>query len=281
MGKKKGNKKPADDDDALLDAAIADNTRMKEQAEAAAAAFQSDDVPTVWGGTLTHQEVVEKLDAVPVFHVVVAESKAMVPTEDDLGISGDASGCWYFDHEDAQRALDELKAANPQLVLELETTPLGTAFALSEGWQQVPENTLLRLQASRAALASLPEPPEQLPEALRERFNSRTGPIPLLAIQSFKSRGKTPFFFGATDLAMTWMRETGKPQAEMPDITVVDLRLIVARMLSDESSSWQGLSFCADRKSMEFAAQLHTRDVANGDEPPPLDADDAPPPLEG
>ena len=51
FAQKKGNKKPADDDDALLDAAIADNTRMKEQAEAAAADLGSSVSADSGGGT--------------------------------------------------------------------------------------------------------------------------------------------------------------------------------------------------------------------------------------
>ena len=278
MGKKDKGKpgaKPEDSDDALLDAAIAENKAIAAAAAAVAAteeANSSEGGATIWGGTLSHQEIVNKLDIVPVFNIVRMPDRAMVPTEDDFGITGDPSACWYFDHEDAKTQLEALQKENPTVQLAIETTPLGTAFALSEGWQPVPENTALRLQASRAGLGELPEAPDPLPDALRERFNPRTGPIPLLGVDDFRlGNGSTPLFFGITDLVRTWTRDTGKPKEEMPNLTLVDLRLIVARMLSDEGQDWRLLQFCAARKSLEYAAELHTRDVDLGDEPPPLE----------
>lgn len=278
MGKKNKNKSRADADDALLDAAIAESNKERADMEAAeeakkqAAAESGDQKATIWGGTLSHQEVVDKLDMVPVFNIIRLPDRAIVPTEDDFGITGDPSGCWYFDRDDAQKQLETMQAANPNLELAVETTSLGTAFALSEGWQPVPDNTPLRLQASRAGLSELPEAPDPLPDVLRERFNPRTGPIPLLGVDGFRlGNGSTPLFFGIVDLVRTWTRDTGKPKEEMPSLTLVDLRLIVARMLSDEGQDWRLLTFCASRKSLEYAAELHTRDVEIGDEPPPLE----------
>lgn len=283
MGKKNKGKAQAESDDALLDAAIAESNeeRAKLEAAAAEAKAQADaeaaqpgqsSGATIWGGTLNHQEVVDKLDMVPVFNIIRLPDRAMVPTEDDFGITGEPSGCWYFDHEDAQKQLERMQAENPSLQLALETTSLGTAFALSEGWQPVPDNAPLRLQASRGGLSELPEPPDPLPDVLRERFNPRTGPIPLLGVDGFRlGNGSTPLFFGIVDLVRTWTRDTGKTKEEMPSLTLVDLRLIVARMLSDEGQDWRLLTFCAARKSLEYAAELHTRDVDLGDEPPPLE----------
>ena len=55
----------------------------------------------------------------------------------------------------------------------------------------------------------------------------------------------------------------------MPDLSVTDLRLVVARMLTEQpSTGWRSLAFVATRASREFAVQLG---VQTGDEPPPLE----------
>ena len=132
MAKKNKKKMQEESDDALLDAAIAESNEERAKLEEAAAeataratiiaaqdSHQSSGA-TIWGGTLSHQEVVDKLDMVPVFNIIRLPDRAIVPTEDDFGITGDPSGCWYFDHEDAQKQLEKLQAENPSLHLALE-----------------------------------------------------------------------------------------------------------------------------------------------------------------
>ena len=221
---------------------------------------------------LSHQDLVSKLDVVPVFHIVDLDTKSMIPNEDDLGIAPGASGCFYLDHQDALAALAILQACNPTLKLALQATPLGTAFALAEGWQQVPGDAALRLQASQAAVKSLPEPPDALPEPLRARFNPRIGPLPLLTIEGFHLQGGiTPVFFSAHDLVAMWKRVAGKASlSEMPDVHCTDLRLLVARMLSEEGNRWDLVHFVAPLGCVEHAQALQERDVSIGEEPPPL-----------
>jgi len=274
MGKK--SKKPAatagsTDDNALLDAAIAQSRAERRAADEAAAQAQQEEAPAVHPvarevlghDVLTHQQVVEKLDAVPAFHIVATDGKMMVPTDD-----GDAPCvCFYLDPEDARAQLHKLRAANPSLQLALDASPLGTAFALSEGWSPVPEDAMLRLQASRAAIASLPEPPEPLPPALRERFNPRTSALPILMLDGFRTaKGATPAFLDVPTLLATWQRETGLAREHMPSLTVIDLRLVVARMLS-QPNEWTALTLVAPHASLELARAMA---VESGDEPPPL-----------
>ena len=282
-GRKKGAKaaaaRPPDDDDALLDAAIAESNaeRAKMEAEATKEEQPSSSVHPVGQAALGHaalsmQEVVAKLDAVPVFHVVGTDDKLMVPTNDSYDSGGkgggEACGCWYFDHADAELQLSGLQRANAEgVTLAIEPTPLGTAFALSEGWSAVPEGTLLRLQASHAVLASLPEPPEPLPPALRERFNHRTGAIPAFMLEGYRTpRGHTPVYLDAPTLLQSWQRDTGKGKGQMPDVSVLDLRLLIARMLSQEDD-WKAVCFVPDPNALELARKLGRE---SGDEPPAL-----------
>lgn len=289
------------DEDALLDAAIRESTeaRARMAAEAAMAAKESaasahtQERSGYGHRTLSHQEVVDLLDTVPCFHLAAhSNSSAMIPTTDNAASAedgaGEPCGCWYLDPADGRARLAATQSANPQLQLALETTPLGTAFALSEGWSAAPADTPLRLQASRAVLASIPGPPDPLPESLRERFNQRTSLIPVFMIEGFEvaarkgdgfhhrggvgsgsQRKTSPIFFDAAHLLAAWLRETNLPKERMPEITMIDLRLLVARMLAEENK-WASIAFWAAEGPLGYAAQLHKRDVARGEEPPPL-----------
>ena len=156
--------------------------KLKAAQEAANKQLTDDVVAHALGrDPLTHQSVVDKLDALPVFHIKAANGN-MVPTDD----AGTPCGCFYLDADDAKRQMARLEETNAVLGLELEVTPLGTAFALSEGWSQVPEGTQLRLQGSLALLASLPEPPEPLPQVLQQRFNQLTSALPLHALPTLR-----------------------------------------------------------------------------------------------
>ena len=77
---------------------------------------------------LDQQEIVNKLDAVPVFSVV-NEEREMFP---ERAKDNELCCCFYLDLKAAQLKLSELQAANPRLPLSLAVTPLGTAYALSE-----------------------------------------------------------------------------------------------------------------------------------------------------
>lgn len=85
---------------------------------------------------LDQQEIVDKLDAVPVFSVV-NRNREMFPehAEDD-----ELYCRFYLDIGAAQRKLSEMQSANPGLPLSLAVTPLGTAYALGE-WLPVMDST--------------------------------------------------------------------------------------------------------------------------------------------
>ena len=80
--------------------------------------------------TLDQQEVLDKLNAVPVFGIVNA-AEELVADRDEEG----AMVCrFYLEISEAQAALTALRDINPGVAMDLTVVPLGTAFALSE-WQ--------------------------------------------------------------------------------------------------------------------------------------------------
>jgi hypothetical protein len=81
---------------------------------------------------------VDKLNAVPVFSIVNG-AEQMVQTPDKE--SGELACRFYLEIDDAKAALQELRSNNPNAMIDVAVTPLGTAFALCE-WQTPVEESL-------------------------------------------------------------------------------------------------------------------------------------------
>ena len=135
----KGSQPPTavEDDDALLEAAIAENLRIKEQQPPAPASKQSaapssGGSPT--GAPLTREEIIRKLNAVPTFCLLNAD-KSIVGMENPKG--GEMC-CWFLDPAEARAWLAAAVKENPDVRgLHLGVTPLGIAFSFATGWAPV------------------------------------------------------------------------------------------------------------------------------------------------
>ena len=80
---------------------------------------------------LDRQEVLDKLNAVPVFSLVNGQEQLLAePDADETPVCR-----FYLELSEAQSALKTMRDANPNVAIDLSITPLGTAFALSE-WQE-------------------------------------------------------------------------------------------------------------------------------------------------
>ena len=101
---------------------------------------------------LSRQEVLDKLNAVPVFGVAnAAEELVTAPDSDGMPIC-----TFYLELSEAQAVMRSLQEANPRAAIQLTVAPLGTAFALSE-WQEQPseepDESLLIPDEAAAAFA--------------------------------------------------------------------------------------------------------------------------------
>jgi hypothetical protein len=300
---KKGGKKdgasPALDEDALLDAAIAENLALKAKAESEAKLMEvvKKEVKEAKKKkslrVLQMSETMAKLDRVMVFHITRTlpdGNKDVVVVENTL--------IFYVDAADVQTDLEELKAADPSLPLSIEHVPLGKAFALVQGLQGLtgPPGVKRHLQFSRAVVKA--EGERGIPAELREQMRSG-GPMPMFYSEKIELPGVTPIFFTRDDLLKFWEGSllAGAPHAaKAPPVTVTDLRYVVARTLQ-EAGDWEALFFVPPSRSAELStavrdaalreaemargfesgaqrlqAVMHAERVASGEEPPPLTA---------
>ena len=221
---------------------------------------------------LTLQEVVNKLDTIPTFHIVHANGQVFPNTDED----DEVAIRWYLDVDEAEAALGVLQAINPKVPLQLGVTPLGTAFAFSEGWQATPSEHPLKLQASRALTADLAQELEAEPD-----FSA----LPMFTADAMQNSRVLPFWTTKAGVASTWVAAERDP-AKMPEkLTVVDLRQLVRMAMTGGKNDWSTLLLIASEKATDKAQELQDREERRRREEEekkkePLDPLDEPPPLE-
>ena len=118
-GKGGGNRvarAPADDDEALLNAAIAENKAAQAKAEQEKAKQEKLKAETAAaappGKALTKQQIIEALNAVPTFCILNGQ-KNIVGLQDPADPSGRAEVCcWFADAQEA-KARQERQFVNP------------------------------------------------------------------------------------------------------------------------------------------------------------------------
>ena len=257
---------------------------------------------------LTKTEVIKKLDQVMVLNVVLVcdGQKQIIP-----GTDGEL--CFFADPIDAKAALAAMQAELPPPPghsIGLDFTPLGRAYALSEGWvmtrqlaggkappamRLVPSSQVVDTCGADGIKALEAQLPKQL-----QKLNKRQSAFPLFFLEELQSDKVMPFFFSRDDLVTCWM-STGKAFADLPpQLHVIDLRALVLRALT-EPKDWlarlllvpsQGvvdlmqmldgvsdkieelgtLAAKATGEAIAEANAAHAAAVASGDEPPPLEA---------
>ena len=239
---------------------------------------------------LTRQEVVGLLDSVPVFNIVNNDGR-IVGTLDE---NGEEAVRWWADVDEAGSALVVAQLKHPDMPLRLAVTPLGTAFALSEKWQETPSKLPLKLHASRTVVTGLAD--ELGATADEDAF-------PIFSCEELSNSRVMPFFLSREDLLDTWVA-AGRPAASVPtELTVTLLRTLTKLMLErplerteqakgsssggEGSSSapapsttvnWRTSMFIASTKATQKAQELQEVDEAirrqkeeKDSEPPPLE----------
>ncbi|KAL1525129.1 hypothetical protein AB1Y20_020001 [Prymnesium parvum] len=276
-GEKGGKSKPKmatpkEDDDALLDAAIAENLRIKEQ--------QPPEVPSsenkAQGAALSREEIVRKLNAVPTFCLANAD-KSIVGIENPKG--GEMC-CWFLDPAEARAWLATAIKENPDVRgLHLGVTPLGIAYSFAVEWAPVQFIGELRLQGNQAIV-------EQMAPKLCEQIRAQgmdPGPwqLPVFLCDELQSPDLLPVFFSRATLVEAWV-ESGRSKETVPaNLSVIDLRVLVAQMQTD-AFSWRTLTFVGSADSValvheakELSRKVMERQAHESDMPPPLE-DDSP-----
>ncbi|KAL3892910.1 MAG: hypothetical protein SGPRY_014663 [Prymnesium sp.] len=224
---------------------------------------------------LSRSEIVSKLNQVPTFAVVNSERQLMPVLLPTLSAGEGGEGgeeevvAWFTDPSDAKGALALAKLRHPGVQLQLGVTHLGSAFALAAGW--TPSNSAhpLRLQPSQLLQSSFKDTLMTQLQAMRIEQTSWI--MPIFSCEELQSSSMLPVFLSRADLAATWVA-AGRSKETLPDtVTVVDLRVLVERMMTD-SFDWSKVRLIASESAIELAqgAKQVSTNADPLDEPPPL-----------
>jgi len=256
--------------------------QMRVSAESSRAAA-TDVKPTAEGkpcageafAPLTKQELVDKLDNIPAFHLMNDKLQIFpVPNE-----AGEIAVRWFVDVDEASSALVAVQLLNPDTPLQLGVTPLGTAYALANGWAPNQSTFPLKLMPSKAVVAALAQELGAEPDE---------SAFPLFTCDEMTSARLRPFWTSAEDVRATWLSAGRKAETFPSNLHVVDLSRIVKLALTANGFDGRTLMLIASSKATAKAQQLQELAQSRereleaaglGDEPPPLEGEE-PPPLE-
>ena len=157
---KQAAERPKDDDDALLDAAIAENVatqKMKAQQPPEEEA-RGKEPAAAPGKALTKEQIIQKLNSVPTFCLLNGETN-IVGLQDPENPKFEVC-FWMTDALEAKEMLEAAVQNNPEEVasrLHLGVTPLGLAYALASGWMETSFYGDMRLRGAREDTANVTE----------------------------------------------------------------------------------------------------------------------------
>lgn len=217
-----------------------------KEAQAAKAAAQQGGGKSV----LPMKDTLEKLDRVMTFTI----SRLLGDGSKDSCPSPSGAVTFYTDAADAKADLEAIKAADATAAVSLDYTPLGRAFALTQGLNGLTTPGPCKIQFSRALVERYGE--EGVPPELQERMREK-GPFPLYYSDKLGSEQFTPIFFTPQDLFEFWVTCNGDPN-DLPVPTVTDLRIVVARTLN-EPGNWEPLHYVPPKASEELTRELGAR----------------------
>ena len=224
-------------DDALLDAAIAENTKLKK-VEIASEAQQkasggggkggggsssisssSGDEPLA--GALSRDEIVKKLNAVPTFCILNGESNIVGLQDPER--KGLEMCLWFTDAEEGKSALKAAKEMNPEATgLHLGVTPLGIAFALATGWAETTFYGDMRLCGSAEPFAGGQDVDAVLRQQLATQGLEESGwSVAVFCCDELQSPSVMPVFLSRKALVEAWIT-SGRKIADLPaNLTVM------------------------------------------------------------
>lgn len=229
-------------------------------------------------GNMTREEIVERLNRVPVF-CMVQENGNLVSVPDPEGGKDDRVCTFYFDASEAEFTLQKTIALNSQLPgLRLQAQGLGDVFTLCDGFAKAGdapvtetgrgEKLTLKLQATRAVLKHVES---QLIDALEKQgLGAGAWRVPVFVGEVLAQAGPNgeqlllPIFFSPNDLAAA-CEAAGVPQSEMEKgFQVMDLRALVARMAEkpvEVPNPWRAIQFVTMPAARQLAERLFHKET--------------------
>ena len=231
---------------------------------------------------LTRSEIAAKLNEVPTF--CVTNEKGDVAMFRVKGDAGFKPGVLFFlEPDEAKASMEALQQAMPDTKLKLTLHGLGAAFEHCRAWDQIkgsPMATSVLDPADAAFFASADPEPAKAPngetvdmrivgnhalvnttkegmvsQLAENSIDAGSWTLPVFICNQLQSKSVFPAFLRPSDLRKTWLA-AGRKEEDIPeDIVVIDLRQLVARMLTD-ANDWSRYHLVPSDEALAFAAEL-------------------------
>ena len=236
--------------------------RMRGGDDGAADADLAAEAAALERKALTKEEIMEKLNAIPTF-CIVNKDGGVIGMADAEG--GKKSCCWFTDAAEAKAILAAVQKSNPDAGLRLECHGLGGAFTQCNGWEsedgkpvaeaKSPDGDAieLRLQGNHALCKAAGPKLEKMLDDMG--IDKGCWQLPLFICDKLQSPKIVPVFLNPRDLAKMWER-SGRKKEDLPeDISVMDIRMLVKQMQTDENP-WKIFHFVGSVDSVRLAAEI-------------------------
>jgi len=246
------------DDDPLSNDEDADAPSAPASAAAAAAMPEKK--------ALTREEIIAKLNHIPVFCIVNEEGQMVGLQDKDSGVF---ACCWFTDPDEAKMLLGATVEANPDKALKLVVAGMGGAFLSCKGFPDgdagkngevleglkttTDDKVELRLQGSHALVAELKPKLKDLLE--KAKIDAGCWQLPVFLCEELQSNSICPVFIHPADLAATWEKAGRDPEKLPENLTVMDLRMLVAAM-SEPTNAWSVVEFIGSSKAADLALEV-------------------------
>lgn len=198
--------------------------------------------------SLGKQEVLEKLNAVPVFAVANGAGQIM-STVSEFAETGAPVITFYLDIADAKASLAFAMADDPSAGVQLSVAPLGKAFTMKS------TDVSVQLQPSQAEYNSIRA---DLGFSSADESEGAMQLIPLFYSDELKFESSsdpenpsTPFFFEMGDYRAAWVA-SGLAADKLPAVQLMDLRKLAYQMENDASDAWRSSVLIPSEAGIEF-----------------------------
>ena len=190
------------------------------------------------------QEVLEILNAVPVFGVANGAGQLMSTVDAETGAP---LITFYLDIVDAKASL--AFAADTSAGVQLSVAPLGKAFTMKSS------DVSVQLQPSQAEYNSIRQ---DLGFSAADESEGSMQLIPLFYSDELKFESSsdpdnpsTPFFFEMGDYRAAWVA-SGLAADKLPAVQLMDLRTLAYKMENDASNDWRSSVLIPSEAGIEF-----------------------------
>ncbi len=209
---------------------------------------------------LSRQEVAERLNLVPVFAIVSQNGTPVVANVEREGRTIQVASLW-LDQNQAQQALEQVKAKNPEIGKQARVVPIPLGYAYEKSEEERAKNSNLYFEVVprpgdvEAAKQVLKETGQKVPpEAIGVPLFYGRSPEGLLTIEQ-NGQEVVPFFFDRNDLKKALERAAAQNPSVVgkTQIEVTSLAIVVERMLApDAQEDVQKIAFIPPRASLEY-----------------------------